>query len=137
MPSHISPFYSHIEKEFKLEKFEIQNYEIEEFYSHKDSSTNEIKVIAHVKVKVLMIFEPESNIKALNEYLNHLITRSESEYYPNTFDKDGRPIFDDWILFHFGLVFNEKENKIEQTEFYDFFPEDANFRRMRAAHNNV
>ena len=28
-------------------------------------------------------------------------------------------------------------NKIENTEFYDFFPEDANFRRMKAAHNKI
>ncbi|WKB80527.1 PIN domain-containing protein [Cellulophaga lytica] len=137
IPSHISQFYYHIKRNFKLEKFEIQNMEIEEFYSHKDTKTNEIKVIVHVNVKVLMIFEPEKDLEKLNEYLNSLGTETRKDFYPNSFDKDGRPIFDDWILFHFGLVFNESQTKIEQIEFYDFFPDEANFRRMKAAHNKV
>lgn len=137
IPSHISKFYYHTKRNFKLEKFEIQKVEIEEFYSHKDTKTNEIKVIVHVSVKVLMIFEPEKNLEKLNAYLNNLGTEPSKDFSPNSFDKDGRPIFDDWILFHFGLVFNENESKIEQIEFYDFFPDEANFRRMKAAHNTV
>jgi rRNA-processing protein FCF1 len=137
IPSHISQFYYHTRRDFQLEKFEIQQIEIEEYYAHKEKDSENVKVIAHVLVKVLMVFEPEKNLHNLNEYLNNLGKGDEKDFYPNTFDKDGRPIFDEWILFHFGLEFNENEKKIEKTEFYDFFPEDANFRRMKAAHNNV
>jgi hypothetical protein len=137
IPSYISQFYYFSKRNFKLEKFEIQNIEIEEFYSHKDPKTNEIKVIVHVNVKVLMIFEPEKNLEKLNDFLNNLGTKPKKNFYPNSFDKDGRPIFDDWILFHFGLVFNENKSEIEQMEFYDFFPQEANFRRIKAAHNTV
>ena len=86
LPSHISNFYYHISRKFKLEKFEIENIEIEEFY-------------------------------------------------PNTFDKEGRPIFDDGILFNFGLIFHEEDNSIDQVAFHDFYPEEASFRRMKAAFN--
>lgn len=134
IPSHISKYYYHSRKNFKLEKFEIPQLEIEEYYAHKETKTGIIKVIVHVNVKVKMVFEPEKNLEKLSEYLNN--EDNKKDFYPNSFDKDGRPIFDDWILFHFGLEFNEAEQKIEKTEFYDFFPEDANFRRMKAAHNN-
>lgn len=135
IPSHISHFYYHTRRNFKLEKFEIQDLEIEEFYAHKENETGKVKVIVHVNVKVLMVYEPEKDLEHLREYLNNVDTKQD--FYPNTFDKDGRPIFDDWILFHFGLEFNETELKIDKTEFFDFFPEDANFRRMKAAHNKV
>jgi len=133
IPSHISRYYFHSRKNFKLEKFEVQNLDIEEFYAHKDAKTGIIKVIVHVNVKVDMVFEPEKDLEKLREYLNNI--DENKDFYPNTFDKDGRPIFDDWILFHFGLEYSEEKQKVENVTFYDFFPEDSNFRRMKAAHN--
>ncbi|QSS96705.1 PIN domain-containing protein [Psychroflexus sp. ALD_RP9] len=134
IPSHISRYYYHSRRNFKLEEFEVQNLEIEEYYAHKENESGIIKVIVHVNVKVKMVFEPEKDLDRLSKYLSNV--DEKKDFYPNSFDKDGRPIFDDWILFHFGMEFNESEQKIENTEFYDFFPEDANFRRMKAAHNN-
>ena len=66
-----------------------------------------------------MIFEPEKNLEKLNEYLNNLRTETRENFSQNNFDKDGRPIFDDWILFHFGLVFNENKTEIERKNLQD------------------
>ena len=58
-----------------------------------------------------MVFEPEKDLDRLSKYLSNV--DEKKDFYPNSFDKDGRPIFDDWILFHFGMEFNESEQNRE------------------------
>lgn len=129
IPSDISNFYYSTSKKFKLEKFEIQDVKVDEFYSHKDIENSEVKVIAHVLVKVNMVFSPERNKEAL---LKHLETAKIADPYKmETFDKEGRPIFNDYILFHFLLSFSEENNQITHVEFLDFFLDDYKYRNIR------
>ncbi|WP_341902855.1 PIN domain-containing protein [Fluviicola taffensis] len=130
IPSHISGFYYEENRDFKLEKLNIGKIEIEDFYGHKDSKTKKIKIIAHVLVDVEMVFEKEPNIEKLEEYFEKYI----DGFYPNTFDKQGRPFFNDFMLFHFGMEYDEKNKSIKNVEFYDFFPEESYFRKVKKAH---
>lgn len=121
IPSYISMLYYNQRKKYKLEKFEIEDTRIQEFYSHKDIEANVVKIIAHVEVKVNMIFEPEKNKQLLIKHLEEC--KSNPSRHMETFDNRGRPIFNNWILFHFELIFSEKTNKIIKSEFLDFFPD--------------
>jgi len=125
IPSHISRFYYFTRRKFKLETFEIQDVKVEEFYSHKDVENNQVKIIAHVQVKVNMIYAPEKNIEKLFEYLD--IIKLTPHSYLETFDKEGRPIYNEYIKFHFLLTFSEEMNKITKVEFLDFFPDEYKY----------
>jgi hypothetical protein len=129
IPSHISNFYYSERKKFKLEKFELQDVRVDEFYSHKDVDNEQVKVIAHIQVKVNMIFSPERNRKALQQHLE--TAKLNDPFKMETFDKELRPVFNDYILFHFSLIFSEETNQITSVEFLDFFPEDYQFRNLR------
>lgn len=129
IPSYISTFYYSTRKNFKLDKFEIQEVKVEEFYSHKDIETNHVKIIAHVLVKVYMVFAPEKNIEALKKHLE--TAKLYEPYKLNTFDAEGRPYFNEYILFHFLLTFAEQTKKVSKVEFLDFFPDDYEFRKIR------
>lgn len=129
IPSHISNFYYSTRKNFKLEVFEIQDVKVESFYSHKDIDANDIKIIAHVQVKVNMVFSPEKNIDELKKHLE--TAKLKDPYKMETFDKDARPIYNEYILFHFLLTFSEETQKITQVKFLDFFPDDYEFREVR------
>jgi hypothetical protein len=98
---------------------------VEEFYSHKDVENNQVKIIAHVQVKVNMIYAPERNIEKLFEYLD--IIKLTPHSYLETFDKEGRPIYNEYIKFHFLLTFSEEMNKITKVEFLDFFPDEYKY----------
>ena len=69
IPSHIIKYYYHSRRNFKLEKFEVQKLEIEEYYDHKETETGIIKVNVHVNVKVKMVFEPEKDLDKLTKIL--------------------------------------------------------------------
>lgn len=129
IPSHISNFYYSTHKKFMLEKFELQDVKVEEFYSHKDIENKEVKVIAHIQVKVNMVFSPERNRDALQKHLE--TAKLTDPYKMETFDKEGRPIFNDYILFHFLLRFSEETNQIKRVEFLDFFPDDYRYKNIR------
>jgi len=129
IPSHISNFYYSTRKNFKLEVFEIQDVKVESFYSHTDVDANDIKIIAHIQVKVNMIFSPEKNIDELKKHLE--TAKLKDRYKMETFDKNARPIYNDYILFHFLLTFSEETKKIIQVKFLDFFPDDYEFREVR------
>jgi hypothetical protein len=130
IPSHISRFYNNVNREFKLEHFNLGEIKIEEFYGHKDSKTKKVKIIAHVLIDVRMVFEREANIKQLDEYFE----KHCNGLYPETFDKQGRPFFKDFMLFYFGMEYDEKSKSIKNVEFYDFFPDDSYFRRFKKLH---
>jgi hypothetical protein len=129
IPGYISNFYSTVQKKFKLEKFEIQDVKVDEFYSHKDINTGNVKVIAHVLVKVNMIFSPERNKGALQKHLE--TAKVNDPYLMETFDEKGRPIFNEYILFHFLLNFSEETNQISQVKFLDFFPDNYQYLEIR------
>jgi hypothetical protein len=127
IPSHISNFYYTTRKKFKLEHFEIQDIKVDEFYSHKDVESNQVKIIAHVQVKVNMIFAPEKNVDELIKYLETV--KFNPSYKLETFDKEARPIYNEYMRFHFLLTFSEETNKITKVEFIDFFPDDYKFKK--------
>jgi hypothetical protein len=123
--SYISTLYQSESKNSNLEKIEIDDIRIQEFYSHKDIVANVVKIIAHVEVKINMIFEPERNKHLLIEHLNEI--KINPSRLIETFDNNGRPIFNNWILFHFELIFSEETNKIVKVEFLDFFLDNQQF----------
>jgi hypothetical protein len=126
IPSHISNFYYSARKKFKLEIFEIQEVKIDEFYSHRDLENNNVEVIAHVMVKVNMVFSAEKNREALQKHLE--TAKINDPYKMETFDKEGRPIYNEYILFTFRLTFSDKTNQINHVEFIDFFPDEYKYR---------
>ncbi len=121
IPSYISDFYYDARRKFPLEKFEIQEILVDEFYSHK-SSPNKVEVIAHVLVKVNMIFAPETKILALKKYLEKIEATIDRK--TNSFDGEGRPIYNEYILFTFRLNFSEVDGVITNVKFIDFFLDD-------------
>lgn len=133
IPSHISRFYYDSNKVFELLDFNLENIGIESFYSHKEESTGKIKVIAHVEAKVFMKYEAESNINDLKTFLDGL-DKSKIGFNLETFDEEFHPIFDDTILFHFELIFDEKTEKIVEARFLDFFPDYPAMKKIKA-HN--
>ena len=129
IPSYISNFYYSANESFSLEKFEIQDVKVEEFYSHKDTEKNNVKIIAHVSVKVNMVYSPEKNTVALRKYLDSL--NLEDTYKLNTFDDKGRPYFNEYILFLFRLTFSQQTQKITKVEYLDFFPDEYELQKIK------
>ncbi len=136
IPSYISSFYYESTKDFKLEKLKVNKIYVEEFYSHRDIESHNIKIIVHLAVSVLMIFEPEKKIEELNEYLGKR-EKKEEDSFPNTFDKQARPYFNDFILFYFGLEYDDTSSEISSMDFLDFFPNDSRFRHLKGTHDNL
>lgn len=125
IPSYISELYYSQKKKYKIEEFNIQEIRVKEFYSHKEVETGLVKIIAQVEVQVKMVFEAEKNTQLVIDHLNSCKTRPT--YRPETFDDKFRPVFNNWILFHFQLIFSEDDNKILDSKFLDFFPDYSLF----------
>jgi hypothetical protein len=125
IPSHISELYYSQKKKYKLEEFDIEEIRVKEFYSHKELETSFVKIIAQIEVQVKMVYEAEKNTQLVIDHLNACKIRPT--FHPETFDEEFRPVFNDWILFHFQLVYSEDENKILSSKFLDFFPDYSRF----------
>jgi hypothetical protein len=128
-PSHISRFYYDTDREFKLEEFEANNVHVESFYAHKNLDIGEVEIIAHVMVHVKMIFERESQQVGLAAYL---LARAKEDFYLETFDMSGRPVYDEDVRFSFRLTFDEHSNEIMSVEYLDFFPDEYYIKRIQA-----
>lgn len=123
-PSYVSQFY-YEKKENEvpdIEKLEIKNIAVNDFYVVKDYKTDELKLNVTLKVEILAVFKPEADKEELDKYLNSLYQRLYSRHQ-NNFDKEGRPIFDNNVLFIFEGKVDEKSGKVEPLSFIDFIPD--------------
>ena len=123
-PSYVSQFY-YEKKEAEvpeIEKLEIKNITVNDYYVVKDYKTEELKLNVTLRVDLNAIFKPEENREELDKYLNSLTPRPYSRHQ-NNFDKEGRPIFNNSVLFIFEGKVDEKLNKIEALSFIDFIPD--------------
>ena len=123
-PSYISQFY--LEKKEDevpdVETLEIKNITVDEYYIAKDYKTEELKLNVTLKVDLKAVFRPEASKEELDKYLSSINGRRFSRHQ-NSFDKDGRPIFDNSVLFIFEGKVDEKSEKIEALYFIDFMPD--------------
>ena len=111
-PSYVSQFY-YEKKENEvpdIEKLEIKNIAVNDFYVVKDYKTEELKINVTLRVNIKAVFKPETNKEELDKYLNSLTPRPYSRHQ-NNFDKEGRPIFDNNVLFIFEGKVDEKSKK--------------------------
>lgn len=123
-PSYISYYYyERAEGEVPdIENLEIKKINVNEFYVVKDYSNESLKVNVTLRVDIKVIFQPERNKEELEKYLSSILPRPYSRYQ-NTFDKDGRPVFENGVLFIFEGNINEAEKRIENLIFIDFIPD--------------
>jgi PIN domain len=128
-PSHISRFYYDANREFKLEEFKADNMHVDSFYAHKNTEIGKVEIIAHVMVHVKMVFETEPQQVGLAAYL---LARAKEDFYLETFDMSGRPVYDEDVRFSFRLTFDENTNTITSSEYLDFFPDDYYIKRIQA-----
>lgn len=122
--SYVSQFY-YEKKESEvpdIEKLDVKNIRVNYFYVVKDYKTNQLKLNVTLKVDIKAIFKPETNREELDKYLSSLTPRPYSRYQ-NNFDKEGRPIFDNNVLFIFEGKVDEKLKTIEPLSFIDFIPD--------------
>lgn len=123
-PSYVSQFY-YEKKESEvpdIEKLDVKNISVNDFYVVKDYKTNQLKLNVTLKVDIKAIFKPETNREELDKYLSSLTPRPYSRHQ-NNFDKEGRPIFDNNVLFIFEGKVDEKLKTIEPLSFIDFIPD--------------
>jgi hypothetical protein len=123
-PSYISQYYNKKkEKDVpEIESLVLGELNIDDFYVVKDYKTNQLKVNVTVEVPIKATFHPENKKEELNEYLSSIEKRQYSRH-KNNFDKDGRPIFDNSVLFIFEGEVNEAKNSIDKLVFIDFIPD--------------
>ncbi|MCA2777456.1 MAG: hypothetical protein IM474_20105 [Microcystis sp. M135S2] len=123
-PSYVSQFYYEKSDDEvpDIEKLEIKSIAVNDFYVIKDYKTEELKLNVTLKVGLNAIFKPEANKEELDKYLSTL-TQGPYSFHLNTFDKEGRPIFDNNVLFIFEGKVDEKSGKVEQLAFIDFIPD--------------
>jgi len=128
LPSHISKFYYSSRKKLKVEKFEIIEVDVGEFYSFKDTPKTELKFIVHLYVLVNVIFEPERNKEKLKIHLESLPTDS---FYLDTFDNEYRPIYNEYIQFIYEGTIDEGNKDITSMRFLDFMPDYYQIEKMQ------
>lgn len=124
LPSYVSQFY-YEKKESEvpdIEKLDVKNISVNDFYVVKDYKTNQLKLNVTLKVDIEAIFKPETNREELDKYLSSLTPRPYSRHQ-NNFDKEGRPVFDNNVLFIFEGKVDEKLKTIEPLSFIDFIPD--------------
>lgn len=126
IPSHISRFYYHTERDFKLELYALKGIRLQSFYAHKDLENDEVAIIAHVMADVDMRYEPEPQADELAAYL---ASPKPNRYFLETFDEKGRPIFQEEMLFLYRLTYDEKQKKITSATYIDFFPDEYQIKR--------
>jgi len=123
-PSYVSQYY-YEKKENEvpdLENLDVGKITVNDFYVVKDYKNNTLTITATLKVKIKAIYKPESNKEELDEYLNTLEKRPYSRH-KNNFDKDGRPIFENSVLFIFEGIVDEKHSSLDKLHFVDFMPD--------------
>lgn len=128
LPSNMSYFYYHEHREFGVEHFEILGYKVEEFYTFKDLDSGKSKFILHLKVPIKVIFEPEKKIAALKLYLSNI---DKDYFYAETFDPEGRPIYNEDVLFLFEGELDIEKQDIIKLDFLDFFPDNYKYEKIR------
>lgn len=127
IPSHISYFYYSIQRKFSVEKFDVRNLKVSNYYSFKELDSGELKILFHVITKVNIVFEPEKDIDALNNYLSEI--SNKPKYNLETFDSEYRPIYNTEIMFIYTVSVNDKTETFENLEFIDFFPDYYHIRK--------
>lgn len=127
VPSYISYFYYHSLETFSLDEFSIGDMEVDSYYAHREGDL--VKIIAHVLVNVYMVFRPEPDKEGLKKYLAQ--DRSGLRPHLETFDKNGRPIYDEKVLFHFMLTYEEATGQITKVKFLDLFFDNYQFHRIK------
>lgn len=123
-PSYVSQYY-YEKKENEVPEIEsliIGEMKVDDFYVVKDYKTNQLKVNVTIEVPIKAIFQPEKNKDELNEYLSSIEIRPYSRH-KNNFDKEGRPIFENSVLFIFEGEVNEAKGSVDKLEFIDFIPD--------------
>ncbi len=128
LPSHISKFYYSSRKKLKVEKFEVIEIKVGEFYSFKEAPENELKFIVHFYVLVDVIFEPEKNQDKLKL---HLESRPMDSYYLDTFDNEFRPVYKEYIQFIYEGILDEAHKDIKSIRFLDFMPDYYQMQKMQ------
>lgn len=128
LPSNMSYFYYHEHREFVVEHFQILGYKVEEYYTFKDLDSGKPKFILHLKVTIKVIFEPEKKIDALNLYLSNV---DKDYFYAETFDPEGRPIYNEDVLFLFEGELDIENKAIIKLDFLDFFPDNYKYEKIR------
>lgn len=124
LPSYVSQFY-YEKKENEvpeIEKLEVKNISVNDYYVVKDYETEDLKLNVTLRVDIKAIFKPETNKEELDNYLSSLTQKPYSRHQ-NNFDKEGRPIFDNNVLYIFEGKVDEKSKKIEALSFIDFIPD--------------
>lgn len=123
-PSYVSQYYyEKKEKEVpEIESLILGELKIDDFYVVKDYKTNQLKVNVTIEVPIKATFQPETKKEELNEYLSSIEKRQYSRHR-NNFDEDGRPIFENSVLFIFEGEVNEAKNSIDKLVFVDFIPD--------------
>jgi hypothetical protein len=127
IPSHISRFYYSVQRKFEVEKFEVQNIKVSNYYSYKEIDTGILKILFHVLAKVIIVFEPESNSDALNKYLTEI--SNKPKYDLETFDTEYRPIYNTDIMFIYTVSTNDETKTFHNLKFVDFFPDYYHIRK--------
>jgi hypothetical protein len=123
-PSYVSQFY-YQKKDSEvpdIENLEIKNIELKDHYIVKDYKTEKLKINATLKVNIKATFKPEADKGGLDKYLNSLTKRPFSRH-SNDFDKEGRPIFENEVLFIFEGNIDEEKKEIQPLSFVDFLPD--------------
>lgn len=135
-PSYVSQYY-YEKKENEVPEIEsliIGELKIYDFYVIKDYKTNQLTVNVTIEVPIHATFQPENKINELQEYLSSVEKRPYSRY-KNNFDKDGRPIFKNSVLFIFKGEVNEEKKSIDKLVFVDFIPDYFIFEDLKQQMN--
>ena len=126
LPSYISKYY-HDKKENEIpdiEKLEINNILVNDFYIIKDYKTEILKLNVFLKVDIKAIYKPEKNREQLSKFLISNVNQpKEWIKYSNNFDKDARPIFENSILFILEGKIDKDSNSLIDLHFIDFIPD--------------
>lgn len=115
-PSYISGLFYHTRKKFVVEKFDIDDIQVDSFYSFKDIDTGKTKFLSHIKVFVNIVYGPEK----ADLIENHLKNLPDLHRELETFDDENRPIFKQEILFIFEGELNISKKSINKIRFIDF-----------------
>jgi hypothetical protein len=122
-PSYVSQYYyEKTDKEVPdIETLEIKKIEVHDHYVVKDYKKDLLKVNISVRVDIKATFQPEAQKEELEGYLNSLTQRRYSKHQ-NHFDKEGRPVFENGVLFIFEGTVDVEQKKVENVIFIDFIP---------------
>ena len=122
LPTYISEFYF-VKGENDLpeiESLEIINIAIHNYYVVKDYSTNKLKINISLNVKIKAIYQPEQNADDLKDFLSKTLSWSTHQ---NLFDKKGRLIFDNSVLFIFEGEIDANKKMVDNLNYINFIPD--------------